>query len=146
YMVTPDKDFGQLVTENTLLYKPGRMGDSIEILGVPEIKSRWGIADTKEVVDVLALVGDTSDNIPGVPGIGEKTAMKLIGQYHTVENLLAHTAELKGKMQENVEKNRDVALLSKRLATIIRDAPCDIPIEELKLRPPDEEALKRLLI
>src|SRR5262245_18634584 len=83
YMVTPDKDFGQLIDENTFLYKPGRMGDSVEILGLPEIRQRWGIKTPDQVVDILALMGDSSDNIPGVPGIGEKTAMKLIGQYGT---------------------------------------------------------------
>src|SRR2546427_6256071 len=90
YMVTPDKDFGQLIDENTFLYKPSRMGDGVEILGLPEIRKRWSIQRPEQVVDVLALMGDSSDNVPGVPGIGEKTAMKLIGQYATVENLLAH--------------------------------------------------------
>src|SRR5436853_2370004 len=94
YMVTPDKDFAQLVDENTFLYKPSRMGDGVEVMGVPEIQARWGIADPRQVVDVLALMGDSSDNVPGVPGIGEKTAMKLIGQFGSVENLLAHTAEV----------------------------------------------------
>src|SRR5215831_6341786 len=104
YMVTPDKDFGQLIDENTFLYKPSRMGDGVEVLGVPEIKARWGIQDPRHVVDVLALMGDSSDNVPGVPGIGEKTAMKLIGQFGTVENLLAHTNEVKGRVRESLEK------------------------------------------
>src|SRR5437868_8991554 len=90
YMVTPDKDFGQLINENTFLYKPSRMGDGVEVLGLPEIKARWNIQRPDQVVDVLALMGDSTDNIPGVPGIGEKTATKLIGQYHSVENVLAH--------------------------------------------------------
>src|SRR5260370_11411904 len=91
YMVTPDKDFGKLITENIFLYKPSRMGDGVEVLGLPEILKRWNISRPEQVVDVLALMGDTSDNIPGVPGVGEKTAIKLVGQYGSVENLLAHS-------------------------------------------------------
>jgi DNA polymerase-1 len=146
YMVTPDKDFGQLVDENTFLYRPRRSGDEIEILGVEEIKSRWGIQKTENVIDVLALMGDSVDNVPGVPGIGEKTAMKLVGQYGTVENLLAHLDELKGKLKESLEKNREIALLSKKLVTLSCDAPCDYELESLKLRPPDEPRVKELLI
>src|SRR3954469_19126981 len=118
YMVTPDKDFGQLIDENTFLYKPSRMGDEVEILGIPEIQKRWNIQRPEQVVDVLALMGDSSDNIPGVPGIGEKTAMKLIGEFDNVENLLASTANLKGKLKESLETNREIALLSKKLVTI----------------------------
>src|ERR1019366_9884108 len=146
FMVTPDKDFGQLVDENTFVLKPGRSGDESEILGPEEIKKRWGIQRTEQVVDVLALMGDASDNIPGVPGIGEKTAMKLIGEFGTVENLLANTASLKGKLKESIETNRDIALLSKKLVTIIHDAPCPADLESLKLRPPNEENLKALLV
>lgn len=146
YMVTPDKDFGQLVDENTFLYRPRRSGDEVEILGVQEIKNRWGIQKTEHVIDVLALMGDSVDNVPGVPGIGEKTAIKLVGQYGTVENLLAHTGELKGKLKESLEKNREVALLSKKLVTLLCDAPCDCNLESLKLRPPDEPKVKELLI
>src|SRR5947209_11889531 len=109
YMVTPDKDFAQLVDENTFLYKPSRMGDGVEVMGVPEIQKKWGVQRPEQVIDVIGLWGDTSDNIPGVPGIGEKTAGKLIAQYASVENLLAHTAELKGKLRENLEKYRDQA-------------------------------------
>jgi DNA polymerase I len=146
YMVTPDKDFGQLVDENTFLYRPSRQGDGVEVLGVPEITARWGIQRTEQVVDVLALMGDSSDNIPGVPGIGEKTAMKLIAEFGTVENLLARTAELKGRVKESLEKNREIALLSKQLVTILCDAPCSYDLEGLKLRPPDEDKLKAMLI
>ena len=146
YMVTPDKDFGQLIDENTFLYKPSRMGDKVEILGLPEIRERWGIQEPKQVIDILALMGDSSDNIPGVPGIGEKTAMKLIGQFGSVEDLLAQSSELSGRTKESLEKNRDQAQLSKRLATIICDAPCPIELESLKLRPPNEEQLKALFI
>src|SRR6516162_4329476 len=127
FMVTPDKDFGQLIDEHTFLYKPGRMGNEVEILGVPEILKRWGIKEPRQVVDVLALMGDSSDNVPGVPGVGEKTAMKLIGQFGTVEELVARTGELTGRTKQSVEANREQALMSKRLVTINCEAPCDIP-------------------
>src|SRR4051812_23271741 len=146
YMVTPDKDFGQLIDANTFLYKPSRQGDGVEILGVPEIQKRWSIQRPEQVIDVLALMGDSSDNVPGVPGIGEKTAIKLIGEFGSVENLLARTGDLKGKLKESLEKNRELALLSKRLVTILNDAPCQYDLESLKLRPPDEEKAKALLI
>src|SRR5262249_872823 len=107
---------------------------------------RWSIQEPEHVVDILALMGDSVDNVPGVPGIGEKTAMKLVGQYGTVENLLAHLGELKGKLKESLEKNREAALLSKKLVTLDCDAPCDYKLESLKLRPPDEPKVKELLI
>ena len=146
YMVTSDKDFGQLVTANTFIYKPSRSGEGVEIIGLPEIQSRWGVQRPEQVVDVLALMGDASDNIPGVPGIGEKTAMKLIGQYGTVENLLARAGELTGRVKQTLETNREQALLSKRLATIICDAPCAVDLDALKVQPPNEEKLKALLV
>src|SRR6267154_3682243 len=146
YMVTPDKDFGQLIDENTFLYKPSRMGDGVEVLGLPEIRKRWGIEKPEQVIDVLALMGDSSDNIPGVPGIGEKTASKLIGQYRSLENLLAHSAELSARAKESLEKNREQALLSKRLATIMCDAPCPIELEGFRLQSPDNEKLKALMV
>lgn len=146
YMVTPDKDFGQLVTSKTFLYKPSRMGDAVEIMGASEIRQRWGIGEPAQVIDLLALMGDASDNIPGIPGVGEKTAAKLIKQFGTVEELLARTAELTGKIKETVVRHREEALLSKRLATITCDAPCDCEIESLKLRPPNEAQLKALFV
>ncbi len=146
YMVTPDKDFGQLVTAKTFLYKPARMGEGVDVLGLPEILLKWGIQRPEQVIDVLALWGDTSDNIPGVPGIGEKTAIKLIAQYDSVENLLAHTAEQKGKLKENLEAHRDAALLSKKLATIILDVPIEAKIDDLKVRPFNDEAVKSLCV
>jgi DNA polymerase I len=146
YMVTPDKDFGQLVDENTFLYRPSRQGDGVEIMGIPEIQKRWGIERTEQVIDILALMGDSVDNVPGVPGIGEKTATKLIAQFGSVENLLARTAELKGKLKENLESHRETALLSKKLVTLLCDAPCDYNLESMKLRPPDEEKVKEMLI
>jgi DNA polymerase-1 len=146
YMVTPDKDFGQLIDEHTFLYKPGRMGSDVEILGLPEIQKRWSIQRPEQVIDVLALMGDSTDNVPGVPGVGEKTAIKLIGQFGTVENLLARSGELTGKLRENVENNREQALLSKRLVTLICDAPCPFELESLTLKPRDDEKLKAFLI
>jgi DNA polymerase-1 len=145
FMVTPDKDFGQLVSDKTLIYKPGRMGDAAEVLALPEIREKWGVARPDQVIDIIGLWGDASDNIPGVPGIGEKTASKLIAQYGSVENLLAHTGELKGKLRENLEKFRDQALLSKRLATINCETPIEVDLNSLKLRLPDEDKLKQLL-
>ena len=109
-------------------------------------RARWGIQRPEQVVDVLALMGDASDNIPGVPGIGEKTAMKLIAQYGTLDNLLAHAGELTGRVKQTLETNREQALLSKRLATIICDAPCAVEFDALKVQPPDEEKLKGLLV
>jgi len=146
YMVTPDKDFGQLVDENTFLYRPSRQGDGVEIMGIPEIKARWGIERTEQVIDILALMGDAVDNVPGVPGVGEKTATKLIAQFGSVENLLAKTSELKGKLKENIETHRDSALLSKKLVTLDCNSPCQYKLEELKLRPPDEPRVKEMLI
>ena len=146
YMVTPDKDFGQLVDGQTFLYKPSRMGEGIEILGLPEILKKWGVDRAEQVIDVLALWGDASDNIPGVPGIGEKTAGKLIAQYGSVENLLAHTAELKGKLKENLEGHRDMALLSKRLATINCQTPCATDLAALEVRKMHDEQVREICI
>jgi len=146
YMVTPDKDFAQLVDENTFLYKPSRMGDGVEVMGVPEIQKRWGVERPEQVIDVLALMGDSVDNIPGVPGIGEKTAIKLISQCGSLDNLLSRTAELSGRVKEKLEIHREQALLSKRLVTLNCEAPCPIVLESLKLQKWDEEKLKGMLI
>jgi DNA polymerase I len=146
YMVTSDKDFGQLVTPSTFIYKPSRSGEGVEVLGLSEIQSRWGVQRPEQVVDVLALMGDASDNIPGVPGIGEKTAMKLIAQYGTLDNLLSRVGELTGRVKQTLETNREQALLSRRLATINCDVPCPIDMDSLKVQPPDEEKLKGLLV
>ncbi len=143
-MVTPDKDFGQLVDTNTLLYKPSRMGDAVEILGVPEVLKKWNVARVEQVIDVLGLWGDTSDNIPGVPGIGEKTAQKLIAEYGSVENILAHTGEMKGKLRDRLEEHREQALLCKRLATIDCSVPIDVKIEDLVMKEWDKEALMEI--
>jgi DNA polymerase-1 len=144
YMVTPDKDFGQLVTEHVLQYRPSRMGDGAETLGVAEVLAKWGIERVDQVRDILGFSGDTSDNIPGVPGIGPKTAQKLIAQYGTLENVLDHAAEQKGKLGESLVKFREQALLSKRLVTIDVHAPIPFEPEKLRIGPRDDEALRAL--
>ncbi len=145
YMMTPDKDFGQLVSENIFIYKPGRGGAPSEILGPKEICAKFQIEDPIQVIDILGLWGDAVDNIPGVPGVGEKTAKKLIGEYGSIENLLVNTADLKGKQKENVENFADQALLSKQLATIILDSPVEFLEEDFKLIKPNEKTLIPLL-
>jgi DNA polymerase-1 len=145
YMVTPDKDFGQLVTEKIKMYRPGRKGDGGEILGIEEIKEKWGIARVDQVIDMLGLCGDTADNIPGVPGIGPKTAEKLLAQYDTVEGLLDHVDELKGKQKEKVSDNADQARMSKVLATIQLDVPIEADWEAILLEQPDQKKLVPLL-
>lgn len=144
YMVTPDKDFGQLVSDSVRIYKPGRQGSDVEILGVPEVCAKWGIERAEQVVDILALMGDAVDNIPGIPGFGEKTATALIQKYGSVEELISHVGELKGKQKEKVEQHADKARLSKQLATIMHDAPLEVELESLALQGHDDEALKAL--
>ena len=138
YMMTPDKDFGQLVRERVYIYKPGRMGNPDEILGVPEILAKWEIERVDQVIDILGLWGDSADNIPGVPGVGEKTAKKLIQEYGTMENILAHTHELKGKMKEKFEEFTEQAKVSKWLATIDTNVPVEIDVEDLIMKPKNE--------
>ncbi len=144
YMMTPDKDFGQLVSENIFMYKPARMGNKAEILGVREVCEKYSIERPEQLIDILGLWGDASDNIPGVPGIGEKRAKELIAEYGSIENLLDNTDKLKGKQKENVEKYADQAIQSKKLATIILDVPVEFKPDELKVSDPDPEALKKL--
>jgi len=146
YMVTPDKDFGQLVAEKTFMFKPGRKGNEAEVLGVEEICENWQVERPEQVVDILGLWGDASDNIPGVPGIGEKTAKKLIARYGSVENLLAHSDDLRGKQKENVETFADQARLSRELAKIIVDVPIEIELDDLELRQRNDEALQNLFV
>lgn len=146
YMVTPDKDFAQLVSETTFMLKPGRKGDDIEILKIPDVLEKWGIERTEQVIDILGLWGDASDNIPGVPGIGQKTASKLILKYGSIENLLDHVDELKGKQKENLVNNQEEAHLSKRLATIDRNVPVNLKLDELVRQEPDDELLRNLCV
>lgn len=144
FCMTPDKDFAQLVSPNIFVYKPSRMGSDIEIMGVEEVKAKWEIDDVCQVIDILGLWGDAVDNIPGIPGIGEKTAKLLIKQYGSVENIIAHSHELKGKMRENVENFAEQGLLSKKLATILLDAPVELDEEGLKLCDPSRDLLEPL--
>ncbi|MBX7210030.1 MAG: DNA polymerase I [Verrucomicrobiaceae bacterium] len=142
FMVTPDKDFGQLVTEHVRIYKPGRSGSDTEILGPAEVCARWGIERPEQVIDILGLMGDASDNIPGIKGVGEKTATELIKTHGSVEAIIASADKLKGKLQEKVKTGAEMAVLSKKLATIITDAPVDASLDDLRLHPFDDEKLK----
>jgi DNA polymerase-1 len=141
YMMTPDKDYGQLVSENIFIYKPGRFGNPSEILGVKDVCERFGVDRPEQVIDILGLMGDKVDNIPGIPGFGEKTAIKLINQYGSVENLIAHSAELKGKQKDLVEEHHEMAMLSKKLATIVLDVPVEFDENALILEAPDKQKL-----
>ncbi|WP_129750786.1 DNA polymerase I [Flavobacterium beibuense] len=144
FMVTPDKDFAQLVSENIFMYRPARMGNGIEIWGVPEVLERFEIERPEQVIDFLGMMGDAVDNIPGLPGVGEKTAKKLLKDYGSMENLLANTHELKGKMKEKIEENAEQGILSKKLATIITD--CDVTFDEkdYELSKPDTEKVETI--
>lgn len=144
FMVTPDKDFGQLVSENIFIWKPPYMGKPFEILGEKEICARWQIDDVKKVIDLLGLMGDAVDNIPGIPGVGEKTAIKLIQEYGSVENILDNAYQLKGKLGERVAANKEIALISKQLATIITDAPVEVVEDQLVITKPHHEQLAAL--
>ena len=139
FMVTPDKDFAQLVSENIFMYKPARMGNGIEIWGIPEVLEKFEIERPEQVIDFLGMMGDAVDNIPGLPGVGEKTAKKFLKEYGSMENLLANTHELKGKMKENIEANKEKGILSKKLATIIVDCDVTFHEEDYELTRPDIE-------
>jgi len=145
YMVTPDKDFAQLVSATTTMWKPGRQGSNHELLDIPSIQNQWNVETPLQVIDILGLWGDASDNIPGVPGIGEKTAKKLIAQFGSIENLLKSTDQLKGKQKENLENFADQALLSKKLATIILDVPIQAEWDDLIIGGRDESKIQSLL-
>ncbi len=144
FMMTPDKDYGQLVRENVYIYKPGRFGNPSEVLGVQEILTKWEIKDPMQVIDILGLWGDASDNIPGVPGVGEKTAKKLIADYGNMEGIYEHIEELKGKQKENFINFKEQALISKKLATIITDVPVEFDEEKYVLEPMDTVKLKEV--
>ena len=144
YMMTPDKDFGQLVTDRIFIYKPAKFGTPAQVCGPKEICEKYGINHPTQLIDILGLWGDASDNIPGIPGIGEKNASILIGKYGSVENVIAHADELKGKQQENVRNFAEQGLMSKHLATILLDAPVEFNAEELELNEPDVPALLSL--
>ena len=143
YMLTPDKDYGQLVSEHVFIYRP-RHGGGYETLGVEEVKQKYGIPSTTSVIDLLALMGDSADNFPGCPGVGEKTAVKLINEFGTVEDMLSRVNEIKGALKTKVETHIDDIKLSKFLATIKTDVPIELNLEELKLSEPNEEELAKL--
>lgn len=144
YMMTPDKDFGQLVSDHIFIYKPGKAGAKAEILGVKEVCDKYGIKNPGQVIDILGMWGDSADNIPGIPGVGEKTAIKFIQQYGSMEGLYDHVSELSGKIKENVENNREKAFLSKKLATIITDAPVEFNEKELVMEEMDANKLHHI--
>lgn len=144
FCMTPDKDFAQLVSENIFIYKPARMGNDMEIMGVKEILAKWEIENVLQVIDILGLWGDAVDNIPGIPGIGEKTSKLLIKQYGSMENIIAHAHELKGKQRENIENFAEQGLLSKKLATIQLDVPVELDEASLELCDPSRDLLEPL--
>lgn len=146
YCMTPDKDFGQLVSENIFIYKPARMGNGAEIQGVKEILEKWEVSDVNQVIDILGLWGDAVDNIPGIPGIGEKTAKKLIQEFGSIENIIANADKLKGKQRENVENYAEQGLISKKLATILLDVPVELEEEKLLIEEPNKDILEPLFI
>jgi DNA polymerase-1 len=139
FMVTPDKDFAQLVSENIFMYKPARMGNDIEIWGVPEVLAKFEIEDPIQVIDFLGMMGDSADNIPGLPGVGEVTAKKLLKEFGSMENLLANTDKLKGAMKEKIEANAELGILSKKLARILLDCPVTFDATDFELSKPDVE-------
>ncbi len=143
FMVTPDKDFAQLVSENIFMYRPA-FGGGYEIWGIPEVQEKFGVEHPKQVIDYLGMRGDASDNIPGIPGVGDKTAKKFIAEYGSMENLFAHTHELKGKMKEKIEANEELGLLSKKLATIMLDVPVEFNEKDFELSQPDVEKVKTI--
>lgn len=143
YMLTPDKDYGQLVGGNVYIYRP-RHGGGYDTLGESEVTQKYGIATTAQVIDLLALMGDSADNFPGCPGVGEKTAAKLITQFGSIDNMLAHTDEIKGKLREKVESAVDDIRMSRFLATIRTDVPIALDLEKMKMTSPDEEQLEKI--
>ena len=142
YMVTPDKDFGQLVTDKIKIYKPGYQGGKVEIMGAKEVCEKWNIKDVSQVIDILGLMGDAVDNIPGIPGVGEKTASKLLGEFGTLENILANAENIKGALGEKIRAGKDLAIMSKKLATIVTNAPCEFHEEDFRIKAYDNDALK----
>ncbi|MBS1597092.1 MAG: DNA polymerase I [Bacteroidetes bacterium] len=142
FMVTPDKDYGQLVSDRIKIYKPGYQGGEVEIIGPNEVLSKWNIKEISQVIDILGLMGDAVDNIPGIPGVGEKTAAKLLAEYGTLENVVANADKIKGALGEKVKAGKDLAIISKKLATIITDVPVQFHEEDFKLKEMNKDILK----
>jgi DNA polymerase-1 len=146
YMVTPDKDYGQLVSDNIKIYKPPYQGSDFEILGPKEVCEKWGIKEVSQVIDILGLMGDSVDNIPGIPGVGEKTAAKLLAEYGTLENVISNADNIKGALGEKVRNGKDLAVMSKKLATIITSVPVQFHEEDFSVKQMNKEALKDVFI
>jgi len=144
YMVTPDKDYGQLVTENIKIYKPPYQGGDFEIIGPAEVCEKWNIQNVDQVIDMLAMMGDAVDNIPGIPGVGEKTAAKLLAEYGSLESVLDNADKIKGAVGEKVKQGKDLAIMSKKLATIITSVPVEFHEENFKVTDPNKESLKEI--
>jgi DNA polymerase-1 len=144
FMVTPDKDYGQLVSDQVKIYKPGYQGGDVEIIGPSEVLEKWNIKSISQVIDILGLMGDAVDNIPGIPGIGEKTAAKLLAEYESLENVLANAEKIKGAVGEKVKAGKDLAILSKKLATIITDVPVQFHEEDFRLKDLNRDALREI--
>ncbi|HET9057321.1 MAG TPA: DNA polymerase I [Chitinophagaceae bacterium] len=144
FMVTPDKDYGQLVDEKIKIYKPPYQGNNAEILGPKEVCEKWNIKEVNQVIDILGLMGDSVDNIPGIPGVGEKTAAKLLSEYDTLENVLSNANNIKGALGEKIRNGKDLAIMSKKLATIITNVPTEFHEEDFRLKEWNKEALKEV--
>ena len=144
FMVTPDKDFAQLVSKNIFMYRPARMGNGIEIWGIPEVQEKFEVESPEQVIDYLGMMGDAVDNIPGLPGVGDKTAKKFIKAYGSMEGLLGNTSDLKGKLKEKIEANKDLGILSKQLATILLDVPVKFDAKDYKLSQPNSKAVNTI--
>ena len=144
FMVTPDKDFAQLVSENIFMYRPARMGNGIEIWGLPEVQEKFEVERPEQVIDYLGMMGDSVDNIPGLPGVGDKTAKKFLKQFGSMENLIENLDQVQGKLKEKIEANKDLGMLSKKLATIITDVPVQFNEKDYELSDPDMDAVSAI--
>ncbi|RYG42223.1 MAG: DNA polymerase I, partial [Chitinophagaceae bacterium] len=144
YMVTPDKDFGQLVTDKVFIYKPGYQGADAEVLSAKDVCAKWGIKDVDQVKDILGLMGDSVDNIPGIPGVGEKTAAKLLAEYNSLENILDNADSIKGALGEKIRNGKELAIMSKKLATIITDVPVEFHEEDFRVKESNKPMLKEI--
>src|SRR5678816_355734 len=143
-MVTPDKDYGQLVSEHIKIYKPPYQGSDFEILGPEEVCAKWGIKDVSQVIDILGLMGDAVDNIPGIPGVGEKTAAKLLAEYGTLESVLENADKIKGSLGEKVRAGKESAIMSKKLATIITTVPVEFHEDDFRLKDCNKDLLREV--
>ena len=144
YMVTPDKDFAQLVSDNIFMYRPPRMGNDYEIWGVKEVQDKFQVERPEQVIDYLGMMGDSVDNIPGLPGVGDKTAKKFLAEYGSIENLLNNTNKIKGKLREKIELNKEMGLLSKELAKILLNVPVDFNVKDFEMDTPNMNLISEI--